>query len=67
MGPVLDRIRRKARFLRVWLQISMGQSVSIDDVCRYNLHDYPVCLGGDGTPSHFYEYTCWNCGEKFGI
>lgn len=33
----------------------------------WDIHDYPTNSGGDGTPSHFYTYTCWNCGKKFGI
>ena len=33
----------------------------------YDIHDYFVRAGGDGTPSHMYEYTCWNCGKKFHI
>lgn len=33
----------------------------------YDIHDYPVRSGGDGTPSHFWEYECWNCHKKFGI
>ena len=27
-------------------------------------HDYPVKNGGDGTPTHFYTYTCWACGGE---
>lgn len=33
----------------------------------WGIHDYPENKGGDGHPSHFYEYACWNCGRKFGI
>jgi hypothetical protein len=33
----------------------------------WDIHDYTVSSGGNGTPTHFYEYTCWNCGKKFGI
>lgn len=33
----------------------------------YDLHDYPVECGGDGTPSHFYTYKCPECGKEFGI
>ena len=44
----------------------------IDFVCWFsrkffNIHDYPRSYGGDGYPSHFYTYRCWNCGRKFGI
>lgn len=33
----------------------------------FDIHDYPVSFGGNGEPWHFYTYTCWNCGMKFGI
>lgn len=33
----------------------------------FDIHDYKIGFGGDGIPSHFYEYTCSNCGEKFYI
>ena len=33
----------------------------------YDIHDYPTHAGGDGVPSHFYTYTCWNCGKEFMI
>jgi len=33
----------------------------------WDIHDYPVRKGGNGTPSHFYTYRCWNCGKEFGI
>ena len=33
----------------------------------WDIHDYPVSRGGDGFPSHFYTYHCWNCGKEFGI
>lgn len=33
----------------------------------FDVHDYKVEKGGDGTPSHFYKYTCPNCAKKFGI
>lgn len=44
----------------------------IDFVCWFSrkfwdIHDYDGSHGGDGIPTHFYEYTCWNCGAKFGI
>lgn len=34
---------------------------------KIDYHDYKVHKGGDGIPSHFYTYTCWNCGKKFTI
>ena len=33
----------------------------------WDIHDYHKRKGGDGTPTHFYTYTCWNCEKKFGI
>ncbi len=33
----------------------------------HDIHDYPVAWGGDGHPSHFYVYRCWNCGKEFSI
>jgi hypothetical protein len=33
----------------------------------FDMHDYPIRMGGDGTPSSFHSYTCWNCGKRFGI
>ena len=33
----------------------------------YDIHDYPTRDGGDGIPSHFHEYRCWNCGNRFTI
>ena len=33
----------------------------------WDVHDYHLSKGGDGTPSHFHEYTCPNCKKKFGI
>ena len=33
----------------------------------WDIHDYSVNYGGDGYPSHFYTYKCWNCGKHFGI
>ena len=56
--------------LKRWLLIfsmAFGHDLTIDEVCRYDLHDYPRNRGGDGHPSHFYTYTCWNCGKEFGI
>ena len=34
---------------------------------EHDIHDYHIQAGGDGYPSHMYEYTCHNCGKKFGI
>lgn len=38
-----------------------GQKFKID------IHDYPVRKGGDGVPSHFYEYRCHKCNKNFTI
>lgn len=58
------------RFMR-WVRLTFGLS-TVPEVCEassggVDYHDYHKSKGGDGTPSHFYEYTCWNCGKKFGI
>jgi len=52
--------------------IPLRKYVKTEYVCWFssrfwNVHDYPVEFGGDGTPSHFYKYKCWNCGKEFGI
>ncbi len=52
------------RKLKVWLYIG-----KVPDICEMSkgekdYHDYHVEKGGDGTPSHFYTYTCWNCGKN---
>lgn len=33
----------------------------------FDIHDYPKELGGDGCPTHFYTYNCYNCNRKFSI
>ena len=33
----------------------------------WDIHDYLGDAGGDGMPSHFYDYHCWRCGQKFNI
>lgn len=58
------------RFMR-WVRLMLGLA-TVPEVCEassggVDYHDYPKDKGGDGTPSHFHEYTCWNCGKKFGI
>ena len=35
--------------------------------CFFDIHDYPVGAGSDGTPSHFHTYHCWRCGAPFQI
>lgn len=54
-----------------WIRLQLGVS-TLKEICEASLgnadyHDYPVSKGGDGYPSHFYEYTCHECGKKFGI
>ena len=44
----------------------------IDFICRFSekywdIHDYHERSGGDGTPSHFFQYKCWNCKKGFSI
>ena len=31
----------------------------------FDIHDYHKYRGGDGYPSHMYEYKCHKCGHKF--
>ena len=33
----------------------------------FDIHDYHLDCGGDGIPTHWYTYKCWNCGKRFGI
>lgn len=55
-----------------WIRLTSGMA-SIQEVCEasrdgnYDYHDYFKHTGGDGTPSHFHEYACWNCKKKFSI
>lgn len=47
-------------------------SIKDDSTCKlsqkyWNVHDYNLSKGGDGQPSHFHEYNCSKCGEKFEI
>ena len=58
------------RFWR-WFRLTFGLA-SVPEICeastgKRDYHDYHKSKGGDGTPTHFYEYTCWNCGKRFGI
>jgi len=62
MGPDKLKLTQK---LVVWLGFG-----KVPDICSMSIgdkdyHDYKVEKGGDGTPSHFFTYTCWNCGKKF--
>ena len=49
------------------LRQALRQLRGIKSDCPCEPHDYHVKNGGDGTPTHFYTYTCWNCGKAFGI
>ena len=54
-----------------WLLLHIGLA-RVPEICdastgAKDYHDYPVDKGGDGFPSHFHEYTCWNCGKRFYI
>lgn len=45
-------------------------SIKDDSICWFSnkffdIHDYPINKGGDGTPSHFYVYKCSKCGKSF--
>ena len=58
----------------VWAVIQyIQQPKNVPEICQVlqdtgkDYHDYHYPTGGDGTPSHFYTYTCWNCGHRFGI
>ena len=47
-------------------------SVVDGSICRaskgcIDFHDYHVYKGGDGHPSHFYNYKCHKCGKVFSI
>ena len=46
----------------VWRKVK-----GIKSDCPCEPHDYHVSCGGDGYPSHFYTYICWNCGVEFSI
>ena len=54
--------------LFLWFKVNR---MSVPELCAYtsiiDAHDYYVDKGGDGVPTHFYEYTCWNCGHRYGI
>lgn len=33
----------------------------------FDIHDWPIEMGGDGVPCHHHTYRCPNCGKEFGI
>lgn len=33
----------------------------------FDIHDYPRWAGGDGIPTHWHIYKCWNCAKEFKI
>lgn len=52
--------------------IPLRKLIKLEDICWFSgifwdVHDYPVEFGGDGYPTHFYEYTCSRCQKKFNI
>lgn len=59
-------IKKILKYIRLHLGIS-----DIKEICKNSnkkdFHDYPKNKGGDGIPSHFYKYKCWNCGKVFEI
>ena len=47
-------------------------NVNDGSTCRiskthWDVHDYPIRKGGDGYPSHFYNYECPKCKCNFTI
>lgn len=47
-------------------------SIKDNSICWFSakfwdIHDYKINQGGDGYPTHFFEYTCPNCLTKFTI
>ncbi len=69
--PKETKIKNVLRAVKTLVLCGIGV-VNLKDVCwfsdRYfDIHDYPEAKGGDGTPSHFYKYTCRDCSKKFSI
>lgn len=64
----MTRLRRSWLFLRgifnPWIRVP---DVCVFSALWWDIHDYPVSKGGDGMPSHFYQYTCWKCHHLFTI
>lgn len=54
-----------------WIKCALGAGSIYDgSICWfskkfYDVHDYHKRKGGDGLPSHFYDYKCSNCGKLF--
>ena len=55
------------RFIRIITGFATIQEICDASKGEKDYHDYYYNRGGDATPSHFHEYTCWNCGKKFTI
>lgn len=58
--------------IKLFLNGLFNPFISVPKVCEFSkkfwdIHDYKIPKGGDGTPSHFYIYQCYNCGKEFGI
>lgn len=69
-APITILHIRYTRWARLWHWLRFGARMNF--TCWFSrhfwdIHDYPVRKGGDGIPSHFYTYKCWNCGKEFGI
>jgi hypothetical protein len=60
-------MKKLLRVCRLFLGIAKIPEVCEASRGKKDYHDYPTNKGGDGTPSHMYEYSCWNCGKKFSI
>ena len=58
------------KLTKFFLSIKVNH-MKVPELCQYtdiiDAHDYQRHKGGDGTPTHFWEYTCWNCGHKYSI
>ena len=57
--------------IELWVRLRLGLATT-DEICEASkggkdFHDYHEHRGGDGHPSHFHVYKCWNCGKEFTI
>jgi hypothetical protein len=56
----------------LWPLISLWPNITPDFICWFSkeffdVHDYREERGGDGIPTSFHVYTCWNCGKNFTV
>lgn len=54
------------------IYIPFRKYIDVKHICWFSfhfwdVHDYPIEFGGDGVPTHFHDYKCYNCGKKFTI